>query len=214
MQTFPSPDSQHPLLLPNGQPATMEATFTQYNFQNPTVSTGMGLDLYGRQNNFQTPYVADRQPDGAVSAHAARFDPGGLCRDAGPASRQPRLQQQQHGDSAARRESAKLHSLSELRAQRDLRNHQWDEQLQLAAEHIRAPDERRTVSAGQLHLQQVHERISTPSRTPTSSTARSGCRASASSATTRCATPTPPTWSTWPAVTICPSAPGDSFSPA
>lgn len=58
VQSFPSPDSQHPILLPNGQPATMEATFTQYNFQNPTVSTGMGLDLYGRQNNFQTPYVA------------------------------------------------------------------------------------------------------------------------------------------------------------
>jgi hypothetical protein len=56
-QTFPSPDSQHPLLLPNGQPATMEEAFTQYNFQNPTVSTGLGLDLYGRQYNFQTPYV-------------------------------------------------------------------------------------------------------------------------------------------------------------
>ena len=56
-QTFPSPDSQHPLLLPNGQPATMEQAFTQYNFQNPTVSTGLGLDLYGRQYNFQTPYV-------------------------------------------------------------------------------------------------------------------------------------------------------------
>ncbi|MGA9671198.1 MAG: carboxypeptidase-like regulatory domain-containing protein [Terracidiphilus sp.] len=56
-QTFPSPDSQHPLLLPNGQPATMEAAFTQYNFQNPTVSTGLGLNLYGRQYNFQTPLV-------------------------------------------------------------------------------------------------------------------------------------------------------------
>jgi Carboxypeptidase regulatory-like domain len=56
-QTFPSPDSQHPLLLPNGQPATMEQAFGQYNFQNPTVSTGLGLDLYGRQYNFQTPLV-------------------------------------------------------------------------------------------------------------------------------------------------------------
>ena len=56
-QTFPSPDSQHPLLLPNGQPATMEQAFTQYNFQDATVSTGLGLDLYGRQYNFQTPYV-------------------------------------------------------------------------------------------------------------------------------------------------------------
>jgi hypothetical protein len=56
-QTFPSPDSQHPLLLPNGQPATMEQAFSQYNFQNPTVSTGLGLDLYGRQYSFQTPLV-------------------------------------------------------------------------------------------------------------------------------------------------------------
>ncbi|MGA7245812.1 MAG: TonB-dependent receptor [Terracidiphilus sp.] len=56
-QTFPSPDSQHPLLLPNGQPATMEQAFTQYNFQNPAVSTGLGLDLYGRQYSFQTPYI-------------------------------------------------------------------------------------------------------------------------------------------------------------
>ncbi len=56
-QTFPSPDSQHPMLLPNGQPATMEQAFTQYNFQNPAVSTGLGLDLYGRQYNFQTPYI-------------------------------------------------------------------------------------------------------------------------------------------------------------
>ena len=31
--------------------------FTQYNFQDPTVSSGLGLDLYGRQYNFQTPYV-------------------------------------------------------------------------------------------------------------------------------------------------------------
>ncbi|MGC2299669.1 MAG: TonB-dependent receptor, partial [Acidobacteriaceae bacterium] len=56
-QSFPSPDSQHPILLPNGQPATIEQTFTQYNFQDPTVSTGAGLDLYGRQYDFQTPYV-------------------------------------------------------------------------------------------------------------------------------------------------------------
>ena len=56
-QSFPSPDSQHPILLPNGDPATMEEAFTQYNFQNPTVSTGQGLDLYGRQYNFKTPYV-------------------------------------------------------------------------------------------------------------------------------------------------------------
>lgn len=56
-QSFAAPNSNAPLLLPNGAPATMEQAFTQYNFQNPTVSTGQGLDLYGRQYNFQTPYV-------------------------------------------------------------------------------------------------------------------------------------------------------------
>jgi len=55
--TFNSPDSQHPLLLANGQPATMEQTFTTVNFSDPSVNSGMGLNLYGRQYNFQTPYV-------------------------------------------------------------------------------------------------------------------------------------------------------------
>lgn len=57
VQTIPSADSQHSITLPNGQPATMEQAFTQFNFQDPTVSTGVGLSLYGRQYNFQTPYV-------------------------------------------------------------------------------------------------------------------------------------------------------------
>ncbi len=55
--SFPSPDSQHPLLLSNGQPATMEEAFNTVNFQDPTVNSGKGLNLYGRQYNFQTPYV-------------------------------------------------------------------------------------------------------------------------------------------------------------
>ncbi|MGA8160440.1 MAG: TonB-dependent receptor [Acidobacteriaceae bacterium] len=55
--TFNSPDSQHPLLLSNGQPATMEQAFASVNFSDPAVNNGMGLDLYGRQYNFQTPYV-------------------------------------------------------------------------------------------------------------------------------------------------------------
>ena len=69
-QTFASPDSQHPLLLPNGQPATMEQAFTQYQFQNPTVSTGLGLDLYGRQYNFQTPLVQTENFDRPVPSYA------------------------------------------------------------------------------------------------------------------------------------------------
>jgi hypothetical protein len=55
--SIPSPDSQHPILLSNGQPATMEETFTTLNFQDPTINSGVGLSLYGRQYNFQTPYV-------------------------------------------------------------------------------------------------------------------------------------------------------------
>ena len=55
--TFPSPDSQHPLLLSNGQPATMENAFTTINLQDPTINSGQGLNLYGRQYDFQTPYV-------------------------------------------------------------------------------------------------------------------------------------------------------------
>jgi len=55
--SFPSPDSQHPLLLSNGHPATMEEAFTTVNFQDPAVNSGQGLNLYGRQYNFQTPYV-------------------------------------------------------------------------------------------------------------------------------------------------------------
>lgn len=55
--SFPSPDSQHPLLLSNGQTATMEQAFTTVNFQDPTINSGKGLNLYGREYNFQTPYV-------------------------------------------------------------------------------------------------------------------------------------------------------------
>lgn len=55
--TFNSPDSQHPLLLSNGQPATMEDTFATVNLSDPTLNPGEGLNLYGRQYNFQTPYV-------------------------------------------------------------------------------------------------------------------------------------------------------------
>ncbi|MGA2888660.1 MAG: TonB-dependent receptor [Terracidiphilus sp.] len=65
-QTFPAPDSNHPLLIGSAaQPATMEYAFTQFNFLNPSVVQGvvpsqplyLGLSLYGRQYNFQTPLV-------------------------------------------------------------------------------------------------------------------------------------------------------------
>lgn len=66
-QTVPAPDSNHPFLIGNpAQPATMENAFTQFNFQDPTVLRSptpytnpnyLGLSLYGRQYNFQTPVV-------------------------------------------------------------------------------------------------------------------------------------------------------------
>lgn len=55
--TFPSPDSAHPLLLNNGNPATMEEAFTTINLSDPTINSGMGLNMYGRQYNFKTPYI-------------------------------------------------------------------------------------------------------------------------------------------------------------
>ena len=54
---FNSPDSQHPLLLSDGTPATMEHAFQTVNLQDPTLNAGKGLNLYGRQYNYQTPYV-------------------------------------------------------------------------------------------------------------------------------------------------------------
>ena len=57
VSTFNSPDSQHPLPLSNGQPATMEQAFATVNLSDPTINSGQGLNLYGRQYNFQTPYV-------------------------------------------------------------------------------------------------------------------------------------------------------------
>lgn len=67
-QTIPAPDSNHPLLIGNpAQPATMENTFPQFDFQNPAVlqsptpysnPNNLGLNLYGRQYNFQTPLVS------------------------------------------------------------------------------------------------------------------------------------------------------------
>ncbi len=55
--TFNSPDSQHPLALSNGETATMETAFTTVDLEDPTINSGKGLNLYGRQNDFQTPYV-------------------------------------------------------------------------------------------------------------------------------------------------------------
>jgi hypothetical protein len=65
-QTIPAPDSNHPLLLSANQAATMENAFTNFNFNNPAVLQSptpytnpnyLGVSLYGRQFNYQTPLV-------------------------------------------------------------------------------------------------------------------------------------------------------------
>lgn len=56
--SFNAPDSQHPLVLPNAsQAATIENALVSINLQDPSSNNGQGLALYGRQLNYQTPYV-------------------------------------------------------------------------------------------------------------------------------------------------------------
>jgi hypothetical protein len=50
-------NSQTPLTLPNGQTGTMENTFGVLNLADPTLVNGAGVQLYGRQLNYQSPYV-------------------------------------------------------------------------------------------------------------------------------------------------------------
>jgi hypothetical protein len=52
-----APSSQAPLQLSNGQTATMENTFSTINLSDPTQVNGYGVNLYGRQYNYQTPAV-------------------------------------------------------------------------------------------------------------------------------------------------------------
>ena len=52
-----STSSQTPLLLSSGATATMENTFGTINLTDPTQVNGANVALYGRQYNFQTPYV-------------------------------------------------------------------------------------------------------------------------------------------------------------
>src|SRR6202012_6251000 len=46
-----------PISLPNGQAAPMENTFGTINLTDPTQVNLANLSLYGRQYNYQTPYV-------------------------------------------------------------------------------------------------------------------------------------------------------------
>ncbi|HTF65628.1 MAG TPA: carboxypeptidase regulatory-like domain-containing protein [Edaphobacter sp.] len=56
--SFPAPDSQHPLVLPNStQTARIENALESVNLENPAINSGQGVSLYGRTLNYQTPYV-------------------------------------------------------------------------------------------------------------------------------------------------------------
>ena len=52
-----STSSQTPLVLSNGETATIENTFATVNLTDPKQVRGPNVALYGRQYNFQTPYV-------------------------------------------------------------------------------------------------------------------------------------------------------------
>jgi Carboxypeptidase regulatory-like domain len=52
-----APNSQSPLVLSNGQTATMENTFGTINLSDPTEVSGTGLNLYGRVFDYKTPAV-------------------------------------------------------------------------------------------------------------------------------------------------------------
>ena len=54
--TNPSDTSQTANALPNGQTATIENTFNVIDLGNPASVTGTGLNLYGKQYNYRTPY--------------------------------------------------------------------------------------------------------------------------------------------------------------
>ena len=52
-----SPNSSDPLVLSNGQTATLENAFAQTSLTDPSKVDGSGISLRGRQFNFQTPYT-------------------------------------------------------------------------------------------------------------------------------------------------------------
>jgi hypothetical protein len=53
----PSTTSQSPIVLANGQTATMENVFGAINLQDPALLNPVGLGLSGKQFNYLTPYV-------------------------------------------------------------------------------------------------------------------------------------------------------------
>jgi len=55
--TYNSTNSYTPLVTSGGQTATVQNAFASLNYNDPTVLSGAGLNLIGRQLNYQTPYL-------------------------------------------------------------------------------------------------------------------------------------------------------------
>lgn len=55
--TFNSSNSYTPFLASNGQAATVQNAFAATNYNDPNVINGAGLNLIGRQLDYQTPYL-------------------------------------------------------------------------------------------------------------------------------------------------------------
>jgi hypothetical protein len=54
---FNSPNSSSPIVLPNGQTATIENSFSQISLTDAALISGSGITLRGRQYDFKTPYT-------------------------------------------------------------------------------------------------------------------------------------------------------------
>ena len=137
VQTVPAPDSNHPLLLSPTQAATMEQSFTVFNFQSPTVlqsptpytdtSYLPDWQLLRRRSIHrhqlsgpslrcppeQLPDAAgtNREPDRRGSVLESRRDPGGLCRHPGPSPGYSGKHERQLPDPASWHQYPVLHSL-------------------------------------------------------------------------------------------------------
>ena len=208
---LPQSRLESPAAAPQRTPATMEQAFTQYNFQNPAVSTGLGLDLYGRQYNFQTPYVQtenltvqdlftphDAIQVGYVGTQGRHLDILGY-NNGNTQILPPGTNTQFYIPYPNFARNATYETTNAISSYNS---------LQITYEHQLSAG---SLSAGQLHLEQVHERPARPGVGEPVSTAPSGFPDSASRATTRSATATPPTSFTPPAPTTCPFGHGRAF---
>ncbi len=237
-QTIPSPDSNHPLLAGSSNaPATLENTFNNFNFASPTTlqsptpytttpvscstlplstcvggqyigSDYLGATLNGRQSNYQTPMIQTENftVEDQFTSHDALQ--AGYVGNPGPSPGYSGNLEQQLHHLASRPKHPVVYSVPVYGAERHLRNHERQHQLQLLADHLSAPDELWADGAGQLHLIPLHGR---PARAAELGVQRRLPRPMAGRfrppgrLRTR-AMPTPPTSGTPLPPTACPSA--------